>query len=547
MENTKLAELLFPHIDKDPSYYEALYPPRGLKEGANVTRIGPSPTGFVHLGNLYNAIVGERLAHQSGGTFYLRVEDTDAKREVEGAVELVLSSMRYFGITFDEGAVIDGDHGSYGPYRQRQRKEIYQCFAKQLVQRGLAYPCFCSEEQLADMREKQISKKLNFGYYDEWAVCRDLPYEEIEKRVKNGEAYVLRFRSSGNIENTVEVFDGIRGTLKLQENYQDFVLLKSDGIPTYHFAHVIDDHLMRTTHVARGEEWLSTLPIHVQLIDTFGWERPVYCHTPVLMKMDGETKRKLSKRKDPELGLDYYRKEGYDPAAIWEYLMTVLNSNFEEWRTEHPDVPIGAFPFRLDKMSNSGALFDMMKFEDISREVLLRTPAKEIYQKMAAWLKDYDPEFYPVFTKDPEFSTQAIDVGRSGDRPRKDLVNWKQAKEFLSFYYDETFRYESPFPENVDATDRKKIAKRYLDTLDFADDKDTWWQKVKDIAEDMGYALQPKKYKKNPELYKGSITDVSNVIRIALTGRANSPDIYEISRVLGEERASARVQALLTD
>lgn len=547
MENTKLAELLFPHIDKDPSYYEALYPPRGLKEGANVTRIGPSPTGFVHLGNLYNAIVGERLAHQSGGTFYLRVEDTDAKREVEGAVELVLSSMRYFGITFDEGAVIDGDHGSYGPYRQRQRKEIYQCFAKQLVQRGLAYPCFCSEEQLADMREKQISKKLNFGYYDEWAVCRDLPYEEIEKRVKNGEAYVLRFRSSGNIENTVEVFDGIRGTLKLQENYQDFVLLKSDGIPTYHFAHVIDDHLMRTTHVARGEEWLSTLPIHVQLFDTFGWERPVYCHTPVLMKMDGETKRKLSKRKDPELGLDYYRKEGYDPAAIWEYLMTVLNSNFEEWRTEHPDVPIGAFPFRLDKMSNSGALFDMMKFEDISREVLMRTPAKEIYQKMAAWLKDYDPEFYPVFTKDPEFSTQAIDVGRSGDRPRKDLVNWKQAKEFLSFYYDETFRYESPFPENVDATDRKKIAKRYLDTLDFADDKDTWWQKVKDIAEDMGYALQPKKYKKNPELYKGSITDVSNVIRIALTGRANSPDIYEISRVLGEERASARVQALLTD
>ena len=547
MENTKLAELLFPHIDKDPSYYEALYPPRGLKEGANVTRIGPSPTGFVHLGNLYNAIVGERLAHQSGGTFYLRVEDTDAKREVEGAVELVLSSMRYFGITFDEGAVIDGDHGSYGPYRQRQRKEIYQCFAKQLVQRGLAYPCFCSEEQLADMREKQISKKLNFGYYDEWAVCRDLPYEEIEKRVKNGEAYVLRFRSSGNIENTVEVFDGIRGTLKLQENYQDFVLLKSDGIPTYHFAHVIDDHLMRTTHVARGEEWLSTLSIHVQLFDTFGWERPVYCHTPVLMKMDGETKRKLSKRKDPELGLDYYRKEGYDPAAIWEYLMTVLNSNFEEWRTEHPDVPIGAFPFRLDKMSNSGALFDMMKFEDISREVLLRTPAKEIYQKMAAWLKDYDPEFYPVFTKDPEFSTQAIDVGRSGDRPRKDLVNWKQAKEFLSFYYDETFRYESPFPENVDATDRKEIAKRYLDTLDFADDKDTWWQKVKDIAEDMGYALQPKKYKKNPELYKGSITDVSNVIRIALTGRANSPDIYEISQVLGEERASARVQALLTD
>lgn len=547
MENIKLAELLFSHIDKEPSYYEELYPERALGAGAKVTRIGPSPTGFVHLGNLYNAIIGERLAHQSGGTFYLRIEDTDAKREVEGAVELVLSAMKHFGIVFDEGATIDGDNGNYGPYRQRQRKEVYQCFAKQLVLRGLAYPCFCSEEQLNDMRENQIAKKLNFGYYGEWAVCRDLSYEEIEKRVKAGEPYVLRFRSFGNIENTVEVFDGIRGTLKLQENYQDFVLLKSDGIPTYHFAHVIDDHLMRTTHVARGEEWLSTLPIHVQLFDTLGWERPVYCHTPVLMKMDGETKRKLSKRKDPELGLDYYRSEGYDPKAVWEYLMTVLNSNFEEWRMENPDASIDEFPFSLEKMSNSGALFDMMKFEDISREVLLHTPAEEIYDKLAAWLRDYDTEFYSVFTKEPEFSKNAIDVGRSGDRPRKDLVNWKQAKEFLSFYYDETFKYESPFPENVSDEDREKIAKRYLDTLDFADDKDAWWQKVKDIAEDMGYALQPKKYKKNPELYNGSITDVSNVIRIALTGRANSPDIYEISRVLGEERARNRVTALLAE
>lgn len=545
MENRKLAELLFPHIDKEPSYYEALYPQRSLGEGAKVTRIGPSPTGFVHLGNLYNAIIGERLAHQSGGVFYLRIEDTDAKREVEGAVELVLSAMQYFGIHFDEGAGIDGDNGAYGPYRQRQRKEIYQCFAKQLVSRGLAYPCFCSEERLAEMRETQIAKKLNFGYYDEWAVCRNLSYEEIEKKVKNGEPYVLRFRSSGNIENTVEVFDGIRGTLKLQENYQDFVLLKSDGIPTYHFAHVVDDHLMRTTHVARGEEWLSTLPIHVQLFDTFGWERPVYCHTPVLMKMDGETKRKLSKRKDPELGLDYYRKEGYDPATVWEYLMTVLNSNFEEWRDANPNASMDDFPFRLEKMSNSGALFDMMKFEDVSREVLLKLPASIIYDKFSAWLADYEPAFYQIFTKDRAFSEKAIDVGRAGDRPRKDLTNWKQAMAFLSFYYDETFRYESPFPENVDAADRKEIAQRYLDTLDFADDKDAWWQKVREIADDMGYALQPKKYKKNPELYKGSITDVSNVIRIALTGRANSPDIFEISQILGEERVRARVQALL--
>ena len=378
MDTNKLAELLFPNIDKKPEYYEELYPQRELGEGAKVTRIGPSPTGFVHLGNLYNAIIGERLAHQSNGTFYLRVEDTDAKREVEGAVELVLSAMAYFGISFDEGATTDGDNGSYGPYRQRQRKDIYQCFAKELVKRGLAYPCFCTEERLAEMRETQMSRKENFGYYGQWAVCRDLSYEEIEERINKGEEYVLRFRSEGDIENTLELFDGIRGTLKLQENYQDFVLLKSDGIPTYHFAHVVDDHLMRTTHVVRGEEWLSTAPMHAQLFDTFNWKRPIYCHTPVLMKMDGETKRKLSKRKDPELGLDYYRREGYVPEAVWEYLMTVLNSNFEEWRQENPEADINKFEFSVEKMSNSGALFDLMKFDSVSQETLLHISAAEM-------------------------------------------------------------------------------------------------------------------------------------------------------------------------
>ncbi|MBQ4145726.1 MAG: glutamate--tRNA ligase, partial [Clostridia bacterium] len=322
MDNNQLAELLFPHITKTPEYYEELYPQRELPEGAKVTRIGPSPTGFVHLGNLYNAIIGERLARQSKGVFYLRVEDTDAKREVEGAVELVISAMDYFGITFDEGATVEGDKGKYGPYRQRQRKDIYQCFAKELVKRGLAYPCFCTEERLSEMRETQIAGKDNFGYYGKWALCRDLELDEIKARIDAGVEYVLRFRSSGDINNSVELFDGIRGMLKLQENYQDFVLLKSDGIPTYHFAHVVDDHLMRTTHVVRGEEWLSTAPMHAQLFDTFGWTRPVYCHTPVLMKMDGETKRKLSKRKDPELGLNYYRQGGYVPEAVWEYLMT---------------------------------------------------------------------------------------------------------------------------------------------------------------------------------------------------------------------------------
>ncbi len=545
MDTKQLAELLFPHITKTPADYEALYPARDLPQEAKVTRIGPSPTGFVHLGNLYNAIIGERLAHQSGGAFFLRVEDTDAKREVAGAVELVLSAMAYFGIVFDEGAVIDGDHGSYGPYRQRQRKEVYQCFAKELVARGLAYPCFCSEERLTQMRETQIAGKENFGYYGSWALCRDMDLLEIKKHLDAGEDYVLRFRSSGNIENTVELFDGIRGMLKLQENYQDFVLLKSDGIPTYHFAHVIDDHLMRTTHVVRGEEWLSTAPIHAQLFDTLKWQRPVYCHTPVLMKMDGDTKRKLSKRKDPELGLNYYRQEGYVPEAVWEYLMTVLNSNFEEWRQENPEADLHDFPFTLEKMSNSGALFDMMKFDSVSQETLLRIPAAEIYEKMAAWLLEYDPDFAALFTADRAFSERIIDVGRTGDRPRKDLTNWKQARQFLSFYFDESFRQESPFPENVSLKDRREILTRYLAGYDHNDDSTAWFQKVRNIAQDLGYALKPKDYKKNPDLYPGSITDVSNVIRVAVTGRTNSPDLWEINHILGEETMRKRIEAAM--
>ena len=541
-KNKELAELLFGHITKQPEYYEEKYPKRDLPEGAAVTRIGPSPTGFVHLGNLYNAIIGERLAHQSGGTFFLRIEDTDAKREVEGAAQLVISAMDFFGIRFDEGATADGDNGEYGPYRQRLRKEIYQCYAKKLVEEGMAYPCFCTEDELAAMREEQMSKKLNFGYYGEWAKCRDLSFDEIKAKIENGDPYVLRFRSQGDEKNHVEVFDGIRGTLKVSENYQDFVLLKSDGIPTYHFAHVIDDHLMRTTHVVRGEEWLATLPIHVQLFDTLGFERPIYCHTAVLMKMDGGTKRKLSKRKDPELGLDYYRKEGYAPRAVWEYLLTVLNSNFEEWRAENPDAPIDDFKFTLEKMSNSGALFDIMKFEDVSREVLLRTPAGEIYDEFAEWLREYDPEFCGIFTRDREYSEKILDVGRHAARPRKDLTSWKQARQFLSFYFPETFKIEDAYPERVSESDRKEIFRRYLDTFDMGDDSSEWFQKIRDITADLGYAVKPKDFKKNPDLYKGSVSDVSAAIRVALTGRTNSPDLWEICQIIGEDEMRARIE-----
>lgn len=540
-KNEQLAELLFGGIDKTPEYYEEKYPKRSLPEGAPVTRIGPSPTGFVHLGNLYNAIIGERLAHQNGGTFFLRIEDTDAKREVEGAVELVISAMDFFGIHFDEGASVNGDNGAYGPYRQRLRKEVYQCYAKELVKKGLAYPCFCSEDDLSKMREEQISDKLNFGYYGKWAKCRDLSIDDIKKRIENGDKYVLRFKSNGDENNHVEVYDGIRGMLNVSENYQDFVLLKSDGIPTYHFAHVIDDHLMRTTHVVRGEEWLSTLPIHVQLFDALGFDRPVYCHTAVLMKMDGDTKRKLSKRKDPELGLEYYRSEGYAPRAVWEYLMTVLNSNFEEWRLENPDAPIDDFKFSLDKMSNSGALFDIMKFEDVSREVLLRTPANKIYDEFSDWLKEYDPEFYKLFTRDKNYSEKIIDVGRNGNRPRKDLTSWKQARDFFSFYFPETFKVEDEFPERVSKEDRYKILKQYLTSFNIKDDNSEWFQKIRDITESMGYAVKPKDFKKNPDMYKGSVSDVSGVIRVAITGRTNSPDLWEICQIIGEDEMTRRI------
>jgi glutamyl-tRNA synthetase len=543
MDYKELAELLFPNIDKTPQYFEDLYPKRNVPEGACVTRIGPSPTGFVHLGNLYNAIIGERLAHQSDGVIFLRIEDTDSKREVEGAIETIINSMNYFGVHFDEGVTLTGDNGIYAPYKQSNRKEIYQTFAKLLVQMGYAYPCFCTEEELSKMHETQESLKENFGYYGKYAIWRDRPIEDIKEKIANGEPYVLRFRSTGDIKNYVSVQDGIRGELKVQENYQDFVLLKSDGIPTYHFAHVVDDHLMRTTHVIRGEEWLATLPIHVQLFDTLGWDRPLYCHTPQLMKIDEETgkKRKLSKRKDPELALAYYVSEGYIPEAVWVYLLTVLNSNFEEWFTTNTDKSYLEFPFSLEKMSNSGALLDIPKFNDVSKEVISRLSAEYIYNGIAEWSKTYDETFYKAFTANAEYSQKVIDIGRSGNKPRKDIENWKQASKFLSFYFDETFTKDDDFPVNAQGSDKDTILTKYLETLNFNDTQEEWFNKVRAIAEELNYALQPKKYKKNPELYKGSIVDVSNVIRVALTGRTNSPDIYEISQAMGESAVRDRL------
>lgn len=541
MDYQALAALLFPHITKTIEDYEALYPNRDLPEGAVVTRIAPSPTGFVHLGNLYNAI-GERLARQTNGVFFLRIEDTDQKREVEGAVEALMDSMTYYGIRFDEGATVEGEVGAYGPYRQRQRKELYQTVAKSLVERGLAYPCFCAEEHLTAMRDAQMEQKENIGYYGKWATCRERSYDEIAARVQAGEPWVLRFRSAGDPANMIPVQDGIRGELKVQENYTDFVLLKSDGIPTYHFAHVCDDHFMRTTHVLRDESWLATLPIHVQLFDILGWARPVYCHTATLMKMDGSSKRKLSKRKDPELALSYYRAEGFPPEAVQQYLLTVLNSNFEEWHMANPEADSREFTFSLEKMSSSGALFDLAKLDNIAKDYLSWQSAEFVYDALLAWVREYrTPEEAARLAENRDFYLAALSIGRGGDKPRKDFGSWRQAYEFLSFYDSARFVREDACPENISAEHKREILSRYLETLDFSDDSAVWFGKVKEIADALGYAVQVKKYKKNPELYPGSIVDVSNLIRVAMTGRQNSPDLWEISHVLGEEETRRRI------
>jgi glutamyl-tRNA synthetase len=543
MDYKKIADLLFPDITKTMEYYEnEVYPKRNLPKGAKVTRLAPSPTGFIHLGNLYGAFVDERLAHQSGGVFMLRIEDTDEKRKVEGAVETIISSLEFFGLKFDEGAGIEGERGDYGPYFQSRRAEIYQSFVKHLIEMGRAYPCFCTEEELEELRNRQVKENVNTGYYGKWARDRNLSLEEVEKHLNNNEEFVIRFRSEGSEEGIIEIDDAIRGKLTIHENFQDIVILKTNGIPTYHFAHVVDDHLMRITHVVRGEEWLSTLPVHYEMFKAFGWETPVYCHTAHLMKMDGGTKRKLSKRKDPELGLGYYRELGYHPKAVREYLLTILNSNFEEWRMENPDSPIDDFEFTLEKMSTSGALFDLDKLNNISKDVLLRIPAEEIYEFLLDWANEHKKEAATLLSANRDEVVKLLSVGRDGRNPRKDLMYCRQIFDFISYYFDEYFVIEDSYPENINEEEAKKLLSAYLSTYDHADDQGQWFEKIRTIASEKGYAAKPKDYKKNPDMYKGHVGDVSTVIRIAVMGRASSPDLWELQQIMGEEKVRRRIE-----
>ncbi len=544
MDHDKLAELLFRDITKTPEDYEKIYPPRDLPEGAMVTRMAPSPTGFIHLGNLYGALADERLAHTTGGVCFLRIEDTDEKREVEGAIPVLLDTLSYFGIDFDEGANKEGESGAYGPYTQSKRADIYQAMVKYLVRQGKAYPCFMSEEEIEAMREEQKAAGLDPGVYGKYARHRNLSYEEVEARVKAGEEFVIRLRSEGDPSKYFTAADAIRGTISMPENVQDVVILKKTGLPTYHFAHVVDDHLMRTTHVVRGEEWMASVPIHVQLFEAMGWPLPVFCHNTVLMKIDEETgqKRKLSKRKDPELSLEYYKKQGYFPEAVREYLMIILNSDYEEWRLADPLADYRDFPFSPSKMSDSGTLFDLNKLNDVSKDVLARKSAAEIYDFMLDWAEEYHPDLFRLFSGKKDMLLRVFDIDRGGEKPRKDLVYAEQIFGFIKYFFDEHFVYESEWPAEVSAEDRREILKRYIEGYDPADDNSAWFEKIRAITADLGYAVKPKDYKKNPGMYKGHVGHVSGVIRIAITGRANSPDLWTVQQIMGEQAVRARIE-----
>ena len=547
MDNQKLADLLFPEVVNTPEYYEEKFPYRKLPNKAEVTRMAPSPTGFIHLGNLYSALADERIAHRNGGVFYLRIEDTDEKRKVDGAVETIINVLRYFDIEFDEGAGFDDTdpRNAYGPYFQRQRVEIYHTYAKSLVERGLAYPCFCTEEELDKVRAKQEEDKVLTGYYGEYATCRNLSYEEIEANIKAGKPYVLRLRSQGSPDKEITFVDAIKGEIKLPENIHDIVLLKKDGIPTYHFAHAIDDHLMRTTTVVRGGEWLASAPIHYELFHLLGFKMPAYAHTAHLMKFDEETggKRKLSKRKDPELSLDYYRKDGYHPYTMKVYLLTLLNSNFEEWHEKFPDKDINEFPFSVEKMNQSGALYDKDKLHNICKNELSKLSEEELYDFLYDWAKENEPENVEKWFGDREKMLQILRLymGVGAKRRRKDLMYAKQIFELISYFFDgESAEEMDEFKLDEDMV--SKILKSYLAKYDHNDDNSVWFNKLKEIADEHGFASDMKAYKANPENFKGNVSDIAEAVRIAVTGRANTPDLWTIVHIMGEEQMTERIK-----
>ena len=558
MDFNYLAELLFPNIKTLPSDMEERYPARNLPEGAKVTRFAPSPTGFVHFGGLFPSTVGERLAHQSGGVFYLRIEDTDAKREVAGAAEGLIKTLAKYGINFDEGAILDengqvSDHGIYGPYKQSQRGEIYQTYAKQLVREGKAYPCFTTAEELDELQA--VNKKEEVKNTD-WAAeaqkkkeemlrQREFTIEEVEEHLKAGHPFVLRILADGDVEKKVKFTDLVKGNLEIPENDEDFVLLKSDGIPTYHFAHAVDDHLMGTTHVIRGEEWLPSLAKHIQLFRYLGFKLPKYMHIAQIMRLDENgNKKKLSKR-DMGANMDDYTRMGYAPECVCEYVMTLLNSNYEEWHAQNADKPYTEFPFNIKKMSTSGCLFNFDKLNDVSKNIISRMTAKDVTEKVTAWALEFDPEFGTALAKDPEFTEKIFAIGRGGKKPRKDLATWADAKPYMSFFFDEFFKIEEDYPEKFDREDIIATLEKFTAAYDENDDMNAWFEKVKAIAESLGYTSDMKAYKADPEAFRGNVADTSMFIRVAVTGKTNAPDLYTVMQIIGRDATLSRIGTMI--
>ena len=554
MDFELLAELLFPNVTETPADMENKYPPRQLAEGAKVTRFAPSPTGFVHFGGLFPTTIGERLAHQSGGVFYLRIEDTDAKREVEGAAEGLIKTLAHYGIHFDEGAILgpDGvvcDQGNYGPYKQSQRGPIYHVYAKQLVKEGKAYPVFTTKEELEALNA--IDKKAEIKAKDwegeqearrlEQQKQRSITMEEIKKNLAAGNPFVLRLLADGDPNKKVPFTDLIKGKLEIPENDEDFVLLKSDGIPTYHFAHAVDDHLMGTTHVIRGEEWLPSLAKHLMLFRYLGFKLPKYMHIAQIMRLDENgNKKKLSKR-DMGANMDDYSRMGYSPAAVCEYVMTLLNSNYEEWHMQNPDKPYTEFPFNIKKMSTSGCLFDFNKLNDVSKNVLSRMSADEVYEQVAEWASVNDSEFFKHFTENPDYTKAILAIGRGGKKPRKDFATWTDVRPYMAFFYDDLFATEDSYDEKFDRADIKSALEAFLVSYSPDDDMNAWFDKVKVIAEGLGYASDMKAYKATPEAFRGNVADVSMFLRVAVTGKLNAPDLYTVMQIIGQERVRARI------
>jgi glutamyl-tRNA synthetase len=529
-----IADKIFPDAPS-AAEIEVKYPPRDLPDGAKVTRAAPSPTGFMHIGNMLPFLVDERAAHSSGGVFMLRIEDTDTKRLNQGAERIITSAFEHYGIVPDEGVMADGsERGAYGPYRQDERREIYHAYIKEMLKDGRAYVDFATPEELEEIRKKQEAEGARPGYWGRWVKYSDLSTEEVARRIDANEPYVIRFRSSGNCENKISVKDAIRGNLTFPENDLDAVIMKSDGLPTYHFAHVVDDHLMGTTHAIRGAEWLPSLPLHLQMFRAMGWRAPKYAHTSTIDKLDGGSRRKLSKRKDPEANVEFFEEQGYPPVAVIEYLMNIANSNFEDWRRQNPNAPYTEFKFELSKLPSSGALFDFAKLESIARDVVGRMSANEVFSAVKEWAEKHDTGLAKKIADAPDYARAIFAIERDGaSRPRKDIAKWSDVGSEVSYFFDDA----SAAAKTVE----KKLAEKFMAAFESSATNEEWFSKTLELGAAEGYAKNRKEYAAAPDKFKGDITAFVNMFRAAITGREQSPDLFAIMRVMGKERVSKRL------